>query len=81
MRAPKISHQAKDQVSSRPRRLPQLRRCQAGQATTEYVWLVMAVVLSLALISWGIQGNVLREIGDGFTNKLLIVTTILKLPI
>jgi hypothetical protein len=56
-------------------------RCQAGQATTEYVWLIMAVVLALAMISWGIQGNVLREISDGFTSKLLIVTTILKLPI
>jgi hypothetical protein len=76
-----MPHHAKDQVSSRRPGLAHLTRCQAGQATTEYVWLVMAVVLSLALISWGIQGNVLREISDGFTNKLLIVTTILKLPI
>jgi len=54
---------------------------QSGQVATEYTYLVLGIALALAIVSYGIGGDVLAQLGDVFVEKLMILTTILKLPI
>lgn len=58
-----------------------LKANQSGQAAVEYVYLVLGVALAVCLIAYGVQKDGLQEFGSALTERLLIITTILKLPI
>ena len=58
-----------------------LKPNQAGQAAVDYVYVVLGVALAVCLIGYGVQRDGLQEFGGALTERLLIITTILKLPI
>jgi hypothetical protein len=58
-----------------------LRGRQSGQVAVEYVYLALGVALAAALIAFGIEANGLKDFGGALSERLFMVTTILRLPI
>jgi hypothetical protein len=49
--------------------------------TVEYVYLALGVALAVILIGYGVESDGLRNIGNALSERLLMITTIIKLPI
>lgn len=58
-----------------------LRPGESGQAAVEYVYLALGVVLAVILIGYGIDSDGLTKMGNALSERLLMITTILKLPL
>lgn len=56
-------------------------RTKQGQATSEYVLILCVVVLGLVLVTFGIKGRLLMDLGENMSQRLMTVTTIIKLPL
>ncbi len=54
---------------------------ESGQVAVEYVYLALGVVLAVLLIGYGIDADGLKDMGHALSERLLMITTILKLPI
>jgi len=54
---------------------------EAGQVAVEYVYLALGVTLAVVLIGFAVEADGLKDFGNALSERLLLVTTILKLPI
>ncbi len=58
-----------------------IARHQSGQVATEYVLLLVSILLAIIIATYTSNKNLIKLFSDEITSSFLTLTTLLKLPI